>query len=404
MTELVEIMASRYGVEDDVYDRVVGTIVDCLSSNVLTEFDYVILPTNEDVVCVENKLGVNIKLVKPLFKSCLQAMKAMKESSSSKMDALTKVLLLLRGDNPMFFNKRKELINDGHTSVEDELYFTSVLFTKHPKSPSGWQHRRWLLQQNLRNINTTNELALCSHMAEKYPKNYYAWMHRLWLLNHMNEGELKGELGFTSTWLTTHVSDHSCMNHRQQIANRLLQNESGASGRLVLLLSMLTENKQCILVRPGSETLWYHRRGLVTSLLQLYQTLPHASDDRNIEIENSLSLHTKIDEMAEKHPIEELLDTIDSPCQVDTLTCYIDTMLTESQFTSDCIHNESLWNHKQQKLYAYRYQLHMLQQAVRYLPSTFLFLRIECERSSKNIAQELHRIDTFPRIWKHKMM
>ncbi len=382
-------MACSYGLEDPAHDAIVDTIVNYFTSNVLTEFDYVILPTNEEVVCVENKLGINIKLVKPLFKSCLQALKVTDYSSTTTINALTRVLLLLRGDNPMLFNKRKELIASHHASVSDELYFTSVLFTKHPKSPSGWQHRRWLLQQELQSINMTNELTLCSHMAEKYPKNYYAWMHRLWLLNHMNNNELYQELGFTSTWLTTHVSDHSCMNHRQQIIHRLLRNESNRNKKLEFLLSMLGENKQSITMRPGSETLWYHRRGLITALLALYQTLPCVSDDRNIDIEPILSLQLTSDQIPQP-------PTSDSPD-------YMDIILTESQFTSECVYQESLWNHEQQRLYAYRYQLHMLQQAITYLPSLSLQLRTTYDKSSKNIAQELLKIDCFPRVWRAKL-
>ncbi len=392
-------MTNNFGVEDPMHDRIVGIILDHLSSNVLTEFDYVILPPNEDIVCVENKLGINIKLVKPLFKSCMHAFKEVNQSSV--MNALTKVLLLLRGDNPMLFNKRKELISSNDASIKDEIYFTSVLFTKHPKSPSGWQHRRWLLQQDSQSIDISNEIALCSDMAEKYPKNYYAWMHRLWLLNHMIDDELRQELSFTSTWLTTHVSDHSCMNHRQQIVHRLLQNEISINRKLVLLLSMLEENKQSIIARPGSETLWYHRRGLMTSLLLLYKTLPYISDGTQIDIETKLSLHMKSDDTPGTHPIQQLLDTMDSP---NALTCYIDIMLAESQFTNNCVYHESLWNDKQQKLYAYRYQLHMLQQAIRYLPSDLHQLRTLCEKCSKNIANKLNEIDVFSRVWKVKML
>ena len=385
-----------------MHDRVVGSMVDHLSSNVLTEFDFVILASNEDIVCVENKLGINIKLVKPLFKSCMHALKEVQQPTA--MNALTKVLLLLRGDNPMLFNKRKELINANYASIKDELYFTSVLFTKHPKSPSGWQHRRWLLQQESRSIDLRNETALCSHMADKYPKNYYAWMHRLWLLSHMIDDELREELRFTSTWLTTHVSDHSCMNHRQQIIDRLLQNEKSVSGKLILLLSMLEENKQSIVARPGSETLWYHRRGLMTSLLLLYKTLPLISDDTNVDIETKLSLLVKGDEIAGTHPIQQLLETVDSPNRVSALACYTDIMLAESQFTNNCVYNESLWNDKQQKLYAWRYQLHMLQHAIRCMPSDLLLLRGVCEKCSRNIAQELIKVDISSRVWKVKML
>jgi hypothetical protein len=194
------------------------------------------------------------------------------------------------------------------------------------------------------------------------------------------------------------------MNHRQQIIDRLLQNEKSVSGKLILLLSMLEENKQSIVARPGSETLWYHSRGLMTSLLLLYKTLPLISDDTNVDIETKLSLLVKGDEIAGTHPIQQLLDTVDSPNQVSALACYTDIMLAESQFTNNCVYNESLWNDKQQKLYAWRYQLHMLQHAIRCMPSDLLLLRGVCEKCSRNIAQELIKVDIFSRVWKVKML
>ena len=158
---------------------------------------------------------------------------------SKKVLRLTRAILLVRADMPMLYNLRKTIILAGSTthSIDAELNFLGVLFTKHPKSPSSWQHRRWCLttrwsythcknlislQVELSSCELEVELALCSAMSESYPKNYYSWLHRLWLLQFMEFAQLKSELDFTRAWLTSHVSDHSASNHRVQVILRII--------------------------------------------------------------------------------------------------------------------------------------------------------------------------------------
>ena len=87
----------------------------------------------------------------------------------------------------------KKLIERGLCNVSMEIPLTALIFTRHPKCPSGWQHRRWCIAQRkhdglTRGLSCSeieSERELCKEMAEKHPKNYYAWVHRLWLLPFM---------------------------------------------------------------------------------------------------------------------------------------------------------------------------------------------------------------------------
>ena len=125
--------------------------------------------------------------------------------------------------------------NQSTAPIVQELMFLKVLFTKHPKSPSSWEHRRWCLRQlfgmedgilqkkvSFADADMQVELDLCTSMAEIYPKNYYAWMHRRWLLLHMTLKQLNDELSFTYAWLISHVSDHSASNHRDQVIHDIM--------------------------------------------------------------------------------------------------------------------------------------------------------------------------------------
>ncbi len=157
------------------------------------------------VVYVDRNLGLSVAVLKNLFKFCLLEYQIITARLHNKdvvlcavnveIDTMSKVLLIIKGDLPSAFQYRKLLIESGHTSIHSEMSFTAALFTKHPKSPSGWYHRRWCLQVHMKRLERSRlsvaevetERELCRRMAERNPKNYYAWTHRLWLLDHMSE-------------------------------------------------------------------------------------------------------------------------------------------------------------------------------------------------------------------------
>ena len=223
------------------------------SDSLIDELGFVMSPPPPNVVLVEHKLGLSIKVLKPLFTyaatefhTLLHQIRDGKKTLNDPTvthDILryTRAVLLIRGDMPMAYNMRKKILgqheNQSTAPIVQELMFLKVLFTKHPKSPSSWEHRRWCLRQLLgdrkngvlqkkvsfTDANMQEELDLCTNMAEIYPKNYYAWMHRRWLLFHMTLKQLNDELAFTYAWLVSHVSDHSASNHRDQVIHDILE-------------------------------------------------------------------------------------------------------------------------------------------------------------------------------------
>lgn len=119
------------------------------------------------------------------------------QSVSSELKSLTRAILIVKGDTPLALGIRKELIACGHIPVNDELNFLKLIFPRHPKSPSLWQHRRWCLCYDCRGVirrfdecELQIEVNLCSYLSDIYPKNYYSWVHRLWLLQFMNRDQV----------------------------------------------------------------------------------------------------------------------------------------------------------------------------------------------------------------------
>lgn len=158
------------------------------------------------VVSSEDNLGISVSVLKPLYKYALIELNRIVITGDdqscimgiTKLLSLSRLALLIKGDLPMAFKYRKLAMQNNHLDVRDEINFLSLLFTKHPKSPSGWFHRRWCLgvhctrmnrtQLNLSEIETEREI--CRQMAERNPKNYYAWTHRQWLLLYMSDNQV----------------------------------------------------------------------------------------------------------------------------------------------------------------------------------------------------------------------
>ena len=195
-----------------------------------------VLSSDESIVLVEHKLGISMAILKPLFKYSITELQKHRSVLLKPIDSisvaeaklicdLSRAILLVKGDFPPALNARKTMISNGILSASGEVQFLNVIFSKHPKSPSAWHHRRWCLQRLFlcSNISTSTstssststpegdkewsrdreggdqsgrysfssvvaeEVALCERMCDLYPRNYYSWNHRLWLAQQMND-------------------------------------------------------------------------------------------------------------------------------------------------------------------------------------------------------------------------
>jgi protein prenyltransferase alpha subunit repeat containing protein 1 len=145
------------------------------------------------------------------------------------------------------------------------------------------------------------ELQVSQHAADRYPNNYHAWSHRMWCLTHLASfasAPLLKEWAASEAWVSSHVSDHSGMQYRQFLLNRLLELRQPVSDDISerakksilqflscgwsedgidtlqsafiktvgLIASELVLNTDLILRFAGHEALWCHRRYLLMSL------------------------------------------------------------------------------------------------------------------------------------------
>lgn len=184
------------------------------STEHVREIDFMPVVSPPYVMFAENTIGISMKIVKDLYLYAYQRFLSVAGESRliSNHDSLMQAslaLLTIKADFPMAYNVRKEVLlhEDSLERYGHEIQILHTLFSRHPKSPSAWQHVRWCYtqRQRLRQQQTTNkqidtswspqalllpsevetEREICRRSADRYPKNYYAWMHRLWLLPSM---------------------------------------------------------------------------------------------------------------------------------------------------------------------------------------------------------------------------
>ena len=279
----------------------------------IDEFDF--LPVlkqtdNSNPVVLENhKLGIELWAGKVIFmhgykklfsKSTPKVL--IREFDPQELLQLTRVVLMFNADNATAWNIRKNLIQQEKYNVKDDLTFSALILSKHPKSPETFAHRKWLflklkdrpvtpftkqscvkgttqdqvLSREMRDI-VDRELEVCTSAARKYRNNYHAWTHRIWLLktySFSNARILESELDFTSVWMTENVSDFSGYHYRQVVLSTYhgLMEDNIEKAKILqncrTLLRDLNSIDKSIKDFPGHETLWNHRRFIVRLLLK----------------------------------------------------------------------------------------------------------------------------------------
>jgi len=282
---------------------------------------------NEDGPAVElfesgTKLGIAHRLLKHAFVYSIKRYHVLRalqdQGTESGLEAelirVMRPILIVKGDMPSVLNVRKRMLSLRVLDYNEELQFMDVIMTLHPKSPSLWEHRRLLVKAILAQVGAVDgaassllvakEAEISSRLCAQYPRNYYGWNHRLWLL----EAGL-GDINFLSKecsamreWIKRHPSDHSACSYFHQLATTLLKCLSRQDLReqirpkwssildacsedpshhtfaatstitaFLFLLSVLEENEKTIAFFSESQTPWYHRRSIWQLILQTAQ-------------------------------------------------------------------------------------------------------------------------------------
>lgn len=202
------------------------------------------------------------------------------------------------------------------------------------------------------------------------------------------------ELNFTYKWLETHVSDHSAANHRSQVIQNIVQillrdsDESTTSipatkdpyfssvGKTTMcnfLGNILSESSSLITHRPGNETLWYHRRGVMQIALQiLSSTNPGSGYGDSISTDEVVSdCEKSLTEIAALRTSQrEMMIFNHNTVNLDEMQkALLGFVSHELKFIESILRDGSAWNHDKQSCYCTRY-LAFLFYSVRFIQLT----------------------------------
>jgi len=207
--------------------------------------------------------------------------------SASNTDLLraTAVMLLMDPEHLTAANTRKRLIQKQADSggrladaVREERRLIDSLLTsrlhRHTKSPTLWNHRRWLLQLsrclNL-DIDGPGDIVNVVMVAgERHPKNYYAWCHARWLMAVLSDPayqhahdvgkERETVLSATIDWCYKHRDDTSGWSFLYFILFH-----SGPSSPKARSSTITNAMELAVSLRWGNESVWVFLRTAVSS-------------------------------------------------------------------------------------------------------------------------------------------
>ncbi|KAF5667641.1 hypothetical protein FHETE_5699 [Fusarium heterosporum] len=188
-----------------------------------------------DVVVLRDDNAVAIPKVR-LVQAFIVALKLFKSFSIGIQNApkdeilrSTAVMLLMDPEHLTAANMRKKLITSKLDAknlsdiLQLEKHMVDSLLTsrlhRHTKSPTLWNHRRWVMEQfRLRDTTATVEddiTGIIMVSGERHPRNYYAWCHARYLINTFvlssssSEEALSRMITTTQKWCFAHHNDIS---------------------------------------------------------------------------------------------------------------------------------------------------------------------------------------------------
>ncbi|XP_033125135.1 protein prenyltransferase alpha subunit repeat-containing protein 1-like [Anneissia japonica] len=301
----------------------------------IDEYDLIpfIETQDEKHLLVENhKLAINASIVPTfyifIYKLLLeiprpfQAGHSLLSDNELKAVSYSRAVILVNPETATAWNIRKELVVTNELCAKEDLLFSKLILTKHPKSPETWVHRRWLLKnlyldtspKHVESDVILDEFTVCTMAADKYPSNYSAWSHRLWVLNSLvndrKDEVLQKELLNSKTWINRHISDHSGLHYRGILIQFHIRKRH--PNWLEVLLQEASLVEELIDHYPCHEALWYYRRLIV------YLLFKNAGS-----MDNSL-LKSWAVQSRHKTTVIDQFDNADQSCK-DQSSCQADT-------------------------------------------------------------------------------
>ncbi len=178
---------------------------------------------------------------------------------------------------------------------------------------------------------------------------------------------------FTLSWLESHTSDHSAVNHRIQLISKILSdkaqlefiqntNDSEIKDLICTQLNFLTrlilESNDLVKKRPGRESLWCYKRLLFTLYLRHTVSSTNPAIQQNLQqlvrIVAQFKKENQIDDLEESSQVveDDAMDATESSRQLNYLR---NEIVSELQHVLLVFDNKDVDNYHLQKTHALEY-------------------------------------------------
>lgn len=279
-----------------------------------------------------------------LLKIRKQLKRNLSQSEVEKVNRLLLGAVLLQPDVSTFWNMRRELIELNLVKASKDLLLTKLVLSYKSKSNEAFSHRRWIARRMLKQFSTRNiqdietlmekEFLVANMACQKVSNNYHAWTYKIWLIENIPDLNLKSSIiqrEFSSSldWVFFNVSEHSGFHYRQRLLLLVQQhvlfsdnyfrefkqflasylhimNYSIESFLKCLLGTVISKSDDrcvsllCLLLfellytcqelnksYPGHESIWYHRRFVLHSLLHTVYRFFNLEWIRNVNVKDT---------------------------------------------------------------------------------------------------------------------
>ncbi|KAK4459962.1 hypothetical protein QBC42DRAFT_111796 [Cladorrhinum samala] len=238
-----------------------------------------LLPAGQILLQDENAVGISKLGLVQAFTVARQRLRDHIDKARSWTEddlfAATAVILLFDPEHLTAANTRKRLIQGQKQNPSDlrlrlakEKQLLDSLLTsrlhRHTKSPTLWNHRRWLLGVFTSSGLPINAVAdirdIVGVAGERHPRNYYAWCHARFLISSGTDLNKQELLQVVQTWCFQHHTDISGWT----FLGFLLNNSSIADAATINAMSAQVLDLVSSL-RLVNESIWVFLRTLAAS-------------------------------------------------------------------------------------------------------------------------------------------
>ena len=154
-----------------------------------------------------------------------------------------------------------ELLKKKSKMIEDEKDFVVRCLRTNPKAYSLWNHRRWLLEQNLTSENIKTEISLCNQFFQLDDRNFHCWDYRRFVVKIGDLSEAD-ELDKTTSLIECNFSNYSAWHYRSTLlCGGVDKNRDNIEESVIRREHEWTEN--AYFTDPADQSVWLYHQWLL---------------------------------------------------------------------------------------------------------------------------------------------